>query len=218
MSMKALPSEQNWNSFWEVKSASQLKKVSQSKRRMMALLDKYIRPGMKVLDAGCGSGFFSQYFLEKGCETYVLDYSADALALARELTQGKAAAYLNENLLDPEFGKRHAGRYDLIFSDGLFEHFIQKDQCRIMDNFIASKSEQGVIATFTPNLLTWWTPVRPFLMPGIEETPFTIETLKNLHGELEVLESGGINVVPLPFSPDRLLGSKFGMLVYCFAR
>ena len=216
--MKALPTSQSWNNFWELKSASKLSRPSQSKRRMMALLDTVIEPGMRALDAGCGSGFFSKYFNDCGCETYTLDYSRDALELAREVTEGKSKEYLCDNLLDPEFGSRHTGRYDVIFTDGLFEHFVQRDQVRIIDNFVAAKSERGTITTFVPNLLTWWTPLRPFLMPGIEETPFTLEVLKNLHSPLEIERCGGINVIPLPFSPDALLGSRFGMLVYCFAK
>lgn len=216
--IKALPTANSWNNFWEVQSYDRLKKASFSKQRMMNLLGKYLKPGMRVLDAGCGSGFFSHYFIEQGCETYTLDYSEDALRLARELTENKSAGYLKEDLLDPLFATKYANSFDLIFSDGLFEHFVQKDQCRIMDNFVAAKSADGVIATFVPNLLTWWTPVRPFLMPGIEETPFTLDSLKNLHSESSVVECGGINVVPFWLSPDRLLGGKFGMLIYCFAR
>jgi hypothetical protein len=203
--MKPLPSDVNWNSFWTDKDLNKIKRPSWSKKRMMKILAKYTSFDLRVLDAG-------------SCKTYSLDYSIDALNLTRKMTSGRSKAYLQEDLLNPEFGEKYKGQFDLIFSDGLFEHFVQKDQCKIIDNFIKLKSKNGIIVTFVPNLLTWWTIVRPYLMPGIEETPFILESLKGLHSELEIIESGGINVLPLSTSPDSLLGAKLGMLLYCIGK
>ncbi|MEA3357275.1 MAG: class I SAM-dependent methyltransferase, partial [Patescibacteria group bacterium] len=198
--MTNLPTEKNWDSFWETNTDSRFTKLSWSKRRIINILDKLLKPGMNVLDAGSGSGFFSSYFIAKKCKVYPLDYSKDALKITRRLTQGQAQEYIQADLLDPELGKKYSKQFDLIFTDGLFEHFEPKDQLKIMGNFKLVKRSNGIIATFVPNKYSWWEVIRPFFMPGIVEVPFTMNKLTELHNGLEIISSGGINVIPLPIS------------------
>lgn len=216
--MKPETKKENWDHFWKQNARSRFSRVSWSKIRMMKLLDGFVKPGMNVLDAGCGSGFFSQYFLSKGCAVYTLDYSEEALEVAKQTTQNASKAYLKENLLDPAFGDRYQGRFDLIFTDGLFEHFSAEDQRIIIKNFDLAKKTDGIVTTFVPNLFSWWEIVRPLVMPGIHEKPFTAASLLALHQGMEIVARGGLNVLPIAPSPERLLGSHLGMLLYCFAR
>ncbi len=111
-------------------------------------------------------------------------------------------------------------RFDLIFSDGLFEHFSDEKQDKILHNFISVLQKEGVIVTFVPNKWSVWELIRPFYMPGIEEDPFTLKQLVDLHTRngLAVIEQGGINTFPFAFSPDRYFGSTFGMLLYVVAK
>ncbi len=46
-------------------------------------LDGYLKPGMKVLDAGCAAGRFSIYAAQKGCRVTLLDLSPVQLEIAR---------------------------------------------------------------------------------------------------------------------------------------
>lgn len=216
--MENLPKEENWDNYWGANTDSRFTKRSWSKTRMMNLLDSVVKEGMDVLDAGSGSGFFSNYFIKKGCNVYSLDYSEDALNITKRLTQNKSKAYLKEDLLDPDFGKRYAKKFDLVFSDGLFEHFGKDDQVKIMSNFRAVKKDDGIITTFVPNKYSWWEVVRPFFMPGIKEDPFTMGRLLTLHGGMEVVKKGGLNTLPLAVSPDKILGSRVGMILFNFAR
>lgn len=216
--MKSETRKENWDHFWKQNARSRFVRVSWSKIRMMKLLDGFAKPGMKALDAGCGSGFFSQYFLSKGCEVYTLDYSGEALEVAKQTTKNASKAYLKENLLDPAFPDRYQGLFDLIFTDGLFEHFSPADQRTIMKNFDLAKKTDGIVATFVPNLFSWWEIVRPLVMPGIHEKPFTMASLLALHKGMEIVTRGGLNVLPIALSPERLLGPRLGMLLYCFAR
>lgn len=213
-----LPQEKNWDYFWKLNTHSRFTQKSWSKIRMMKLLNKIVKPGMSVLDAGSGSGFFSNYFISKGCKAYSLDYSQDALDITKRLTGNKSEAYLKEDLLDPGFGKRYEGTFDIIFSDGLFEHFSPADQGKIIDNFKKVKKSEGIITTFVPNKYSWWEVVRPLVMPGIKEVPFTMKKLETLHGGMMAVRKGGLNVLPIAFSPDKTLGKNFGMILYIFAK
>lgn len=216
--MRVQTETKNWNNFWQSNVNSRFTKKSWSKIRIMAQLDFFLKPDFSVLDAGSGSGFFSNYFLSKGCKVYSLDYSEDALSITRRLTSNRCAAYLKENLLDPQFGRRYKERFDLVFTDGLFEHFTQQDQLTILNNFREAKKAEGIIATFVPNKYSWWEVVRPLVMPGIHEEPFTRRTLLELHKGMNLIKTGGLNVLPTAVSPDHVFGANFGMILYCIAR
>jgi SAM-dependent methyltransferase len=170
---------------------------------------------MCVLDAGCGSGFFSRYFISRGGRTTALDYSAEALAITRKTTDGKAEAYLQLDLLDSLEMQKHAGRFDLVFSDGLFEHFEPQEQARIMAHLRQSLRSGGLIVTIVPNRWSLWEVIRPLFMPGIREVPFTPGALRKLYRDngMNLVESGGLNVLPIRFSPE-WAGPLFGMLLY----
>jgi SAM-dependent methyltransferase len=51
----------------------------------IALLDKQVGTGKKVLDAGCGRGTYTAWLAEKGCEVVSIDSNPDHIARAKEL-------------------------------------------------------------------------------------------------------------------------------------
>lgn len=210
---------EEWGHFWKRNNKETPEHTSWSKRRILQVLEPYVKPGMRVLDAGCGSGFFSRYFLSRGCLTYALDYSQEALSLTRSATDGKAAKYICEDLLDVNLAALYAGSFDLIFSDGLFEHFPRAEQNKLMYNFEKMKKEGGRIITFVPNKCSFWHIISPLYMRGIREIPFTPSKLVALHEEsgLRIAKRGGVNVLPVYVSPERLFARHIGMLLFCVA-
>lgn len=208
----------DWDRFWDLKSSVWLSHVSANKKRMMRLLSRLLTPGMRVLDAGCGSGFFSRYFKRAGCSVYSLDYSAQALDIARKVTEGQSDAYLQKNLLDRRFAEEFHEHFDVVFTDGLFEHFTEPEQKAIMANLRASLKPQGIIVTFVPHRCSWWPIIRPLIMPGIKEEPFSMPQLIGLHEGFAKIRTGGLGVFPFPCFLDGLLGPWMGMLIYFIGR
>jgi len=211
--------QKRWDAFWHAKRDSRFTKISWSKRRMMKILDKHVRKGTLVLDAGCGSGFFSDYFIAKGCQVYSLDYSEEALDITRKVTQGKSTKYLKRDLLKEDLRSEFNNTFDLIFTDGLLEHFSEQEQEQILKTFITMKREQGLIITFVPNRYSFWAVIRPIFVRGIEESPFTLKELISLVGRCgqKIISKGGINVLPFKYSPE-ILGGHFGMLLYVVSK
>jgi 2-polyprenyl-3-methyl-5-hydroxy-6-metoxy-1,4-benzoquinol methylase len=211
--------EKEWNNFWKDQQSNKLTKPSLSKIRMMRILDKYVVKNMTVLDAGCGSGFFSNYFISKGCKVYSLDYSEKALEITKKITQNKACEYLRRDLQDESLCLEFNNTFDLIFTDGLFEHFPQLEQENILKMFMKLKNKTGLIVTFVPNRYSFWTIIRPIFMWGIEEVPFTLKELISLVEGVgqKIINNGGINVLPIKYSPE-FLGKKVGMLVYTISK
>lgn len=57
--------------------------------RSLVLLEEALdlRPGLRVLDAGCGGGRNAAYLVSKGCRVHAVDFSDAALAIARAAVQ-----------------------------------------------------------------------------------------------------------------------------------
>lgn len=205
-----------WDDFWQARRAG--KAASWSKKRIISVASNYLRPGMDILDAGCGAGFFSSYFISCGCNVYSLDYSEKALSITKNVTDNKSRMYISADILKPGALAGVDIKFDIIFTDGLLEHYSIENQDVIIRNMKSVKKEQGYIIDFAPNRVSLWNMIRPFVM-NIEERPFTMSEFAGLHKRngLSVIASGGINVLPFRISPERLLGSYFGMLFYCIA-
>jgi 2-polyprenyl-3-methyl-5-hydroxy-6-metoxy-1,4-benzoquinol methylase len=97
MSDKQLPNNQSWNKFW-AEDAWKCHEVSWSKKRMERIIQscEFI-PG-SILDAGCGSGYFSKMFLDFGWDVIAVDYSSEALHMVRRKTGGKVTVVQAEML------------------------------------------------------------------------------------------------------------------------
>ena len=204
----------NWDHFWKSTDGGR-RDVSWAKRRVVRVLLPFLSGRARVLDAGCGSGFFSGFFCDQGLETVALDYSPEALDLAARRTGGRARG-VRADILDPHFPELIREKFDVIFSDGLFEHFSPEEQDVMVRNLSLLLTENGILATFVPNRWSPWQLIRPFLMPGIREDPFDYQGLLELYARngMAVLSSGGVNVVPIRFSPEAFLGRRFGMLLF----
>ena len=211
-SLKEVDSEHLWDNFWKTRKAGD----SWSKKRAIDVLSKYLKAGMDVLDAGCGSGFFSRYFLSCGCEVHSMDYSEEALSTTKRITDNKCKMYVKGDILDREGLSNIGKRFDVIFTDGLLEHYSAEEQDRIIQNLKFIKKENGCMINFAPNRFSLWSLVRPFLM-RIQESPFTMSGFLSLHARnnLKLIAHGGISVLPFRISPEGLLGRHFGMLLYC---
>lgn len=219
MTKISTPQANDWDKYWSADETQRFTKISWSKRRIIRILDRYCRATGRALDAGCGSGFFSRYFCEKNMQVTALDYSNEALAIAKRLTDNKIKT-LQTDLTCPGLCDCIEDRFDVIFTDGLFEHFSHENQNAIMNNLKSVLKEEGVIVTFVPNKWSPWELIRPFFMPGIEEDPFVMPRLIDLNerNQLEVIEQGGINTFPFALSPDKFVGQIWGMLLYTVSK
>lgn len=219
MSTIKTPQASDWNNYWSLDQTQKFTRISWSKKRIMRIIRPYVFADSLAMDAGCGSGFFSKYFCDHGMDVTALDYSEEALQIAKKMTEGNADLIQMDLVKDKALAKTDE-RYDLIFTDGLLEHFSSTDQDAIVNNLKSLLSDNGVLITFVPNRWSPWELIRPFFMPGIEEDPFTMKRLLDVNARngLDVLAQGGINTVPFAFSPDSLFGSQFGMLLYTIAK
>ena len=214
--------EEGWNPFWESESKEKIQNPRPRQKRAINVLDMYVRRGMTVCDAGCGSGFYSWYFLSKGCRVYCIDYSEKAIEHTKYTTQGRAERYLERSLLDNNLVSELRNTFDLIFTDGLIEHFSNIEQKKLMGNLVAMKKETGIMVTFVPNILTYWEPIRRIFLhtPEVWEKAFTMRrsTLLIKQSGQKIIEKGGVQVLPLnKYSPE-ILARWIGSSIYVVSR
>jgi tellurite methyltransferase len=93
------------------------------------LLKERIVPGMRILDAGCGSGRNLVYFLRSGYEVFAVDESSDAVAQTRRLAAA-LAPHLPQDNIRAELVERMSfldGQFDVVLSSAVL-HFASDEQ------------------------------------------------------------------------------------------
>lgn len=81
-----------------------------------------LKPGMKVMDIGCGFGASAKYFAEKyGCSVVGYNISEEMVAFARKNCEG-----LNVEIRQQDY-REATGQYDAIYSIGFYAHVGHKN-------------------------------------------------------------------------------------------
>jgi ubiquinone biosynthesis O-methyltransferase len=92
-------------------------------RVALSFIDRYLRPGMEVLDIGCGVGIISLYIANKGNEVLGIDISEKAINAAKKSAKIlglKNASFKAIDFLDADFQER----FDFIICCEVLEHLI----------------------------------------------------------------------------------------------
>ncbi len=140
---------------------------------------------IKVAEIGCGSGTFSLTFKLLGAEAVLTDADQDALDLAKSVYQiydTQADDHIKVNVLSdvPDSLK---GRFDLVVSAGLAEHFEGEDRVKCFNFHKEMLKEGGFCFIGVPNKLSFpyqfvrWFKERTGKWTIDYENPFTYNEL-----------------------------------------
>ena len=110
-------------------------------------LEKYIFPGMKILDCGCGVGIYSLMYAKMGAEVIALDIVPKHINRLHELS-------VNENIpITPVVGNAtdlsrfDSRKFDLTLCLGPLYHLIsEKDQETCINECVRVTKKDGIIA------------------------------------------------------------------------
>jgi magnesium-protoporphyrin O-methyltransferase len=104
--------------------------------------------GMRLLDAGCGTGALSVEAAKRGAHVVAIDLSPTLVDLARErlphnLGQGRIDFHVGD-MLDPALG-----RFDYVVAMDSLIHYRAPDITRVLSS-LAERTDKSIVFTFAP--------------------------------------------------------------------
>lgn len=139
---------------------------------------KYLKPGSKILDFGCGSGRDSLYFKKCGYEVIALDGSPKMCEITRELCNIEVKEMFFE-----DFNEKN--EYDGIWACASLLHLPKEVLIKVLSNLTAALKDNGYMyVTFKYGNFEGIRHERYF----IDFTPETFRELIKSVPELEIIE------------------------------
>ena len=127
--------------YW--KNAANLDEAQEAKFDLIAKKIR-LKPGMRVLDMGCGWGGFARHAAKKyGAHVVAVNLSSKQCDYARKICTGLPVEVRNQDYRDVE------GTFDRIISIGLMEHVGQKNYLNFMEVIHRSLTDDGLALVHT---------------------------------------------------------------------
>lgn len=109
----------------------------------------------KTLELGGGTGLLSRKAsIRFGSEYTIIDSNLRAKKHFESIHNGDGN-FIHADLLDDEMTSQISEKYDLVFSDGLIEHFLGDDQDKIVDMHRRFCSKRGYVIIAAPTNSTF---------------------------------------------------------------
>lgn len=125
--------------------------VREGRDRMRATMASWLPAdlrGVRVLDAGCGTGAFAVALAARGAHVVAADVSPSLVALARDRAGGHPGArrivWHVGDMLDPSLG-----RFDWVVAMDSLIHYPAADVVRALA-VLGARTSDGIVATFAP--------------------------------------------------------------------
>ena len=107
-------------------------------------VSELLRQGDRLLDIGCGDGFFTKRFFSKRCENIdAIDVEADAIESAQ---RHNAASNIRYYLLDAVVQPFPAKQYDVAVWDGAIGHFAATTTKAMLEKIILALASDGIFS------------------------------------------------------------------------
>jgi cyclopropane-fatty-acyl-phospholipid synthase len=111
----------------------------------------YLKPGMRILDIGCGWGAFGKYAAEKyGVEVVGITVSQEQVLLGKELCKGLPVEIKLQDYRDVSASKEFNGKkFDRIVSVGMIEHVGYKNYREYFEVADSNLKDDGLFLLHT---------------------------------------------------------------------
>jgi len=106
--------------------------------------------GLKILEAGAGTGTTSLHLAKQGAIPTLVDYSPVAIEKMKDMFDHNAisATFICEDIRNISV---RGNSYDLVFNSGVLEHFPYEEQVKILLEMKRICKPTGKVMLFTPN-------------------------------------------------------------------
>lgn len=181
MSIKE-PDQSVWNRFWDRKN--DLGKVYPSSPAVLeTLLSQFQVEGLHILEVGAGTGRDSAELARRGAHVQVLDFADSSLKIVSEIKEREQLHNLKLVRGDAFQAPFPDGTFDLVFHQGLAEHF--KNPLPLLQENYRILKKGGHCLCDVPQTVHPYTLIKHILIALDKwfagwETQFTMPQLKNL--------------------------------------
>ena len=101
-----------------------------------------IREGDRLLDIGCGDGFFTRRFFSPKCSQIdAVDIEDEAIEVARRHNAASNICYRKLDAVNESFP---SSNYDIVVWDGALGHFCEDDTAKVLEKISISLNKDGV--------------------------------------------------------------------------
>jgi 2-polyprenyl-3-methyl-5-hydroxy-6-metoxy-1,4-benzoquinol methylase len=172
------------------------------RRRLETVFDELLAPfdlrGQNLLDAGCGTGWFSLWACQRGAEVTSVDIGPRLLAQVRRKCNART---MLADVLDLQYAD---GTFDVVVSSECIEH--TRDPRRAVRELVRVCRPGGLVVITSNNRAWWWLchlanrlHLRPY--EGIENWPTWNQLREWVEQEnAAVLDMRGIHLFPFQIS------------------
>ena len=158
---KRQSTRQHWEAFWEQKNDVQ--HVYDNTARIVPRIKNVLGDltGKRILEVGAGTGRVSLLLAQAGAEVYVLDYADNSLSLMRRIAEEQQVSIC---LIKGDAFRLPVkdNSFDLVFHQGLLEHFI--DPQGILDENFRILKPDGFALIDVPQKYHIYTIIKHFLI------------------------------------------------------
>ena len=102
--------------------------------------------GDKVLDVGCGNGYFVLYLIKHGIDAYGIDSGKKGIEIAKTACEGENRFYVCD-IRDHKLPKEIDQKYDTVVSTEVIEHLFDPDEYLTFCYDILKKDGRIVLTT-----------------------------------------------------------------------
>ena len=166
-------------------------------KRRVGMLTDSLQPGMKVLEIGCGTGFFTQEIIKKQVKLTAIDISPELLEVAKNNIVASNLEFVIENAYQMTFANQ---TFDAVIGSSVIHHL---DVDLALKEFYRVLKPGGFIAFTEPNMLNPQIALErniPALKKALgnspDETAFFIWSIRK---KLKNTGFSGIEIVPFDF-------------------
>lgn len=145
---------------WDRDARETLKRAVLVHAEILEEIERQVRPGSLVLEIGAQRGVDAAVLADRGYRVVTLDYSDEAIAMMKAHYLGKLLIVKGDIRTLPFRGST----FDLVYSQGLIEHFFEPDLGRIMLEQKRVISPTGYVLVDVPNLFSPLTIPKHILM------------------------------------------------------
>lgn len=187
--------EKNWENYWKnVPSFIDIIYRWSIWPNYEKFINRISKKNLKILELGSGLGLNTIKILKNfGGEATLIDFSSYAIEKSKKLFRKNnlEARFIRKNILDIKFNEK----FDLVFSEGLLEHFNKNDRTKAFDVHMKSVKKGGYVMIFVPikskmyNICSFF-----FNLLGMNfvEYPFTekeVNKLSKIHGGRVIMKT-----------------------------